>query len=137
MEERPLDGVEDGERNLFMGWSSAFLLCSNTLDFLSVAAVSQLTAMWDFSLCPREQPETLRIWIGNGESTSEKKGWDSSGAQPHEHCPLAHLLEPLATVFAMSLSPWPPPPPPESSSPVSRMGGLVECVSPLFISWVL
>lgn len=74
----------------------------------------------------REQLGTLRIWIGSGESTSERRGWGSSEGQPHEHCPLAHLPEPLPTVSAMSPSPWPPPPPPESSSPVSGVGELGE-----------
>lgn len=62
------------------------------------------------------------MWIGNGESMSEKRGWGSSGAQPHERCPQVRLLEPLPIAFAMSLSPWPPLPPPESSSPVSGVG---------------
>lgn len=83
------------------------------------AAVSCLTAMCGVGVSLlREQPGTLRIWIGSGESTSERRGWGNSEGQPRERCPLAHLPEPLPTVFAMSPSPWPPPPPPESSSPV-------------------
>lgn len=82
----------------------------------------------------REQPGTLRIWIGSGESTSERRGWGSSEGQPHERCPLAHLPEPLPTVFAMSPSPWPPPPPPESSSPVRGVGELGEGATPV-VGW--
>lgn len=78
------------------------------------------------SVLLREQPGTPRIWIGSGESMSEKRGWGNSGGQPRERCPLARLLEPLPTVFAMSLSPWPPPPPPESNSPVSGVGEVGE-----------
>lgn len=88
--------------------------------------LSRLIALCDVwvSRLLREQPGTLRTWIGSGENTSVKRGWGSSGGQPHEHCLLARLLEPLPTVFAMSPSPWPPPPPPESSSPVSGVGEL-------------
>lgn len=121
-----------------MKWKMVGGVLGVELHFLSViehcvfsvwgcCCLSCLTAMcgMGFSLL-REQPGTLRIWIGSGESMSERRGWGSSEGQPREHCPLAHLPEPLPTVFAMSPSPWPPPPPPESSSPVRRVGELGE-----------
>lgn len=104
--------------------------------FLSgAAAVSCLTAVFGGGVSLlREQPGTLRIWIGSGESTSERRGWGNSEGQPRERCPLAHLPEPLPIVFAMSLSPWPRPPPPESSSPVRGVGELGEGATPV-VGW--
>jgi len=100
--------------------------------------LSCLTAMrgMGVSLLLREQLGTPRIWIGSGESMSEKRGWGNSVGRPRERCPPARLLEPLPTAFAMSPSPWPPPPPPESNSPVSGVGELREGAAPA-VGWKL
>lgn len=119
--------VKDDGRRLCFGDGALLCWCNEAPFFCLGLLLSFLLAAvcgMGVSLLLREQPGTLRIWIGSGESTSEKKGWDNSGDQPHERCPLAHLLEPLPTVFAMSLNQWPPPPPPESNSPVSGVGKL-------------
>lgn len=127
-----LGGVEDGGGECVLGMKLCFLGVMEHCVFSvwGCCCLSCLTAVRGVgvSLLLREQPEILRIWIGSGESMSEKRGWGNSGGQPRERCPPAHLLGPLPTVFVMSPSPWPPPLPPESNSPVSGVGELVgEC----------
>ena len=125
-----------GERVLGMELCFLGVMEHRVFSVRGCCCLSCLTAMCGVgvSLLLREQPGTLRIWIGSGENTSEKKGWGNSGDQPRERCPPARLLEPLPTVFAMSLSPWPPPPPPESNSPVSGVGELGEGATPV-VGW--
>lgn len=128
--------IVEGERVLGMELRVLGVMEHCVFSVWGCCCLSCLTAVhgMGISLFLREQPGTPRIWIGSGESTSEKRGWGNSGVQPRERCPLARLLEPLPTVFAMSPSPWPPPPPPESNSPVSRVGELGEGATPV-VGW--